>query len=142
VSFDLTVYLAREKMPTPMRWAKAIREAGFPVDLDTDFDVDTSSGFRPCAYDGRPGGFEYFTGQVTDEDRVDLSLPAEYDFSVEFSTHSDMRELATSVIAAAVLCQLAGGQLYEPHVGEDVAAPQALSWARRMLDQIKGDLES
>jgi hypothetical protein len=142
VSVDLTVYLARAKMPTPLRWAKAIREAGFPVDLDADFDVDTFSGFLPCAYDGKPGGFEYFAGQVTDEDHVDLSLPAEYDFSVTFATHSDMRELATSVIAAAVLCQLAGGQLSDPQAGEDVAASQALSWAREMMDQIKGDLES
>lgn len=142
MSVDLTVYLARAKMPTPVRWAKAIREAGFPADLDADFDVDTFSGFLPCAYDGKPGGFEYFAGQVTDEDRVDLSLPAEYDFSVTFATHSDMRGFATSVIAAAVLCQLAGGQLSDPQTGEGVAASQALSWAREMLDQIKVYLES
>jgi hypothetical protein len=142
VSVDLTVYLARAKMPTPVRWARAICEADFPADLDADFDVDTFSGFLPCAYDGKPGGFEYFAGQVTDEDRVVRSLPAEYDFSVTFATHSDMRELATSVIAAAVLCQLAGGQLSDPQAGEDVGASQALSWAREMLDQLKGELES
>jgi hypothetical protein len=140
MSVDLTVYLARTKMPTPVRWAKAIREAGFPADLDADFDVDTFSGFLPCAYDGKPGGFEYLPSQVTDDDRVNLGLPAEYDFSVMFATHSDTRELATSVIAAAVLCQLAGGQLSDPQAGDDVAAPQALSWARGMLDQIRGEL--
>lgn len=78
-------------------WAKAIREAGFPADLDADFDVDTFSGFLPCAYDGKPGGFEYFGDQVTHGGRADLKLPADYDFSVTFATHSGMRELATPV---------------------------------------------
>lgn len=142
MSVDLTVYLARAKMPTPVRWAKAIHEAGFPADLDADFDVDTFSGFLPCTYDGKPGGFEYYAGQITDDDRADLSPPAEYDFSVTFATHSSMRELATSVIAAAVLCSLTGGQLSDPQAGEEVAASQALSWAREMLGQIEGDLES
>jgi hypothetical protein len=142
VSVCLTVYLVRAKMPTPSRWATAIREAGFPADLDADFEVDTFSGFLPCAYDGKPGGFEYFAGRVTDEDRVDLGLPAEYDFSVTFATQSDMREFATSVVASGVLCQVAGGQLSDPQAGENVAASQALSWARETLELIKGELES
>ncbi len=85
---------------------------------------------------------EYFAGKVTDDNRVDLSLPPEYDFAVTFATHSDMRELATSVIAAAVLCQLAGGRLSDPQAGEDVTASQALSWAREMLNQVTGNLEA
>jgi hypothetical protein len=124
-----------------MRWAEAIREAGFSADLDADFHVDTSSGFQPCAYDGEPSGFEYFPGQVTDDERVDLGLPAEYDFSVTFATHSDMRELATCVVAAAVLCELAGGQLSDPQAGEDITASQALSWAREAISEIRDHLE-
>jgi hypothetical protein len=30
------------------------------ADLDVDFDVEAFSGFLPCKYDGKPGGFEYF----------------------------------------------------------------------------------
>lgn len=141
MSVDLTLFLARALMPTPVDWAKAIREAGFPADLDTDFDVDTHSGFLPCTYDGKPGGFEYLATQVEHDDRVNLTLPAEYDFCVMFATHSDTRELATSVIAAAVLCELAGGQLVDTEAGKVVAAPKALSWAREVLDEIKGELE-
>ncbi len=141
MSVDLTVYLARAKMPPPALWAKAIRDVGFSADLDADFNVDTFSGFLPCAYEGKPAGFEYFACPIMDEDRVDLRLPAAYDFSVTFATHSDMRELATAVIAAAVLCQLVDGQLSDPQAGEDVVATQALSWAREMLDGIKADLE-
>ena len=85
------------------------------------------------------GGFEYFASRIRDEDCVDFpTLPAEYDFAVTFATHSDMRELATSVIAAAVLCQLAGGRLSDSQAGEDVAAVQALSWGRRAAGANQG----
>jgi hypothetical protein len=141
VSVEFTVYAVRAKMPSPVRWAKAVREAGFPADLHADFDVETFSGFLPCKYDGKPGGFEYIAGKVTNDDRANLGVAAEYDFAVTFATHSDMRELATSVIAAAVLCDLVGGRLSDLQAGEDVAASQALTWAREMLDQIRGDLE-
>ncbi len=107
MSVDLNVYLARSSMPSPTRWAQAIREAGFPAD----------------------------------EERVDLGVPADHDFSVTFATHSSMRELATSVIAAAVLCQLSGGRLSDPQAGEDVAAEDALTWARSMLTEIAADLD-
>jgi hypothetical protein len=140
MSVDLIVFLPRAKMPTPARWAEAIREAGFLADLDTDFDVDAFSGFLPCAYDGKPGGFEYLPSPLDSGERAELGASAEHDFSVTFATHSDMRELATSVIAAAVLASLAGGKLSDPQAGEDIEAPHALDWARTMLDQIKGDL--
>src|SRR5262249_31747700 len=52
VSVDLIVYLPRASMPTPARWAEAIRNAGFPVELETDFDPDTAIGFLPCRYEG------------------------------------------------------------------------------------------
>ena len=142
MSVDLTVYVARGRMPSPTRWAEAIREAGFPAELDADFDVDAFTGFLPCKYDSKPGGFEYSAGKITDEDRVNLGLPPECDLAVTFATHSDMKELATAVIAAAVLCQLTSGRLSDPQAGEDVTASQALSWARAMLDQIRGDLEA
>jgi hypothetical protein len=140
MSVDLTVYLARANMPTPDRWARAIHEAGFPAELDADFDVDEHTGFLPCTYDGKPGGFEYYASKLEDEEHRDLGLPAGYDFSVTFATHSDMRGLATSIVAAAVLCQITSGRLSDQQAGEDVEASRVLSWAREMLEQIAGDL--
>ena len=49
MSVDLVVRLQRSKMPTPARWAAAIRSAGFSVDLDEGFDVDADAGFRKDA---------------------------------------------------------------------------------------------
>jgi hypothetical protein len=48
MSVDLVVYLNRNKMLSPLRWADAIRAAGFAVGLDVDFDVDSHTGFLPC----------------------------------------------------------------------------------------------
>lgn len=46
MSYDLVVYLQRSNMPTPAAWHSSIVAAGFPVTLDTDFDVGgpTASG--------------------------------------------------------------------------------------------------
>jgi hypothetical protein len=45
MSVELTVYLARSAMPSTRDWAQAIVEAGFPAELDAEFDVDSFSGF-------------------------------------------------------------------------------------------------
>ena len=140
MSIELTVFLPRAKMPTPNAWAQAIREAGFPAQLDDDFDVDTFSGFLPCTYDGKEAGFEYYATSVDAEERSDRSLSAEHDFSVTFTTGSRMRELATSVVAAATLCQLTGGLLSDAQAGEDVDASNVLSWARDMIESMAADL--
>jgi hypothetical protein len=136
MSVDLTVYLSRSTMPSPDRWAQGIREAGFPADLDADFDVDTSSGFVPCTYEGKPGGFEYFARPLAEEDRDELGVSAAHDFSVTLATHSEMRGLATSIVAAAVLCQITGGTLVDQQAGEQFAASEALGYAREMLESM------
>jgi hypothetical protein len=134
LSVDLTVYFERGAMPTPSSWADAIADSGFPAELHTEFDVDTFSGFLPCRFDGDDAGFEYSSGPIELVDELDL--PGDFDFSVTFSTHSNMRELAASVVCAAVLCRLSRGILVDPQADEVVAADDAVSWAREMLEEI------
>jgi hypothetical protein len=135
MSVDLMVYLPRARMPTPARWASAISEAGFEaLTLDTEFDVDEHSGFLPCRMDGAESGFEYASGPIESIDG--LELPETFDFSVTLATHSDMRELACSVIAAAVLCSITDGVLVDPQADERVEAEDAIRWAREVLAEI------
>ena len=108
--------------------------AGFPAELDSDFDVDEFTGFLPCRYDGADSGFEYFGSTVEPED--DLELPSGLDFSVTLSTHSDMRELACSVVCASLLCSLTGGILVDPQADVTVSAADAITWAREQLMEI------
>src|SRR5215471_18713224 len=88
MSIDLVVHLIRKKMPSPTRWAGAIRAAGFAVDLATDFDVDAHTGFLPCRVDGVESGFEYLA-------RARAGARG-FDFSITFTSHSDPGEAHAS----------------------------------------------
>ena len=134
MSVDLTVYLSRGAMPTPSAWADAIIESGFPAELDAAFDVDAFSGFLPCSFDGEDAAFDYLSGPIEFVD--ELELPSDFDFSVTFSTHSEMRELASSVVCAAILCSVSRGILVDPQADEVVRAEDAVAWAREMLEEI------
>jgi len=135
MSVDFTVYMPRKAMPDPHDWATAILDTGFPAELDPEFDVDSFSGFLPCRYDGGEAGFEYFSGPIEFVD--ELELPSDFDFSVTFSTHSSLRELASSVVSAAVLCSLRRGILVDPQADLKVSADEAISWAREQLAEIE-----
>jgi len=129
MSIDLIVYFRRSAMPTPAGWQQAIREAGFPVELDTDIDLDTFSGFLPCKLRGAETGFEYFAGQMSASEVAELGAPPGSDFSVTLVTHSDLREFACSAVAAGVLGVASGGLLVDPQSGESFAGADALRWA-------------
>jgi hypothetical protein len=140
VSVDLIVYLPRASMPAPERWANAIRDAGFPVELDADFDPDTATGFRPCRFRGVQSGFEYYSSRLSEQERRELGAPPGCNFSVALTTHADLREFATSLIAASVLCHVSGGLLVDPQSGEQLPAPGVLAWAREQLASLEGEL--
>lgn len=135
MSVDFFVYLSREAMPTPKEWARALVERGFPAELDEDFDVDDFSGFLPCSFDGVEAGFEYTSGSPEALD--ELELPGDCDFQVTFSTDSEARDLASSVVCAAVLCALSGGVLVDPRADLAVTAEDAVPWARERLEEIE-----
>lgn len=134
MSIDFTVYLPRGAMPAPRAWAEAIADSGFPAELTADFDVDEFSGFLPCRFDGVDAGFEYSSGPIEFID--ELELPAEFDFSVTFTTHSSMRELAASAVCAAVLCAVTHGTLVDPQGDLTISSNEAISWARDQLEEI------
>ena len=129
MSVDLIVYLRRSAMPSPSAWQQAIRDAGFPVELDADFDPDTASGFRPCQYRGAVSGFEYFASRLLPADAAEVGAPPGSDFSVTLVTHSDLKEFACSAVAAGALAQASGGLLVDPQSGESFPAAEAMAWA-------------
>jgi hypothetical protein len=142
MSVTMSVFLSDEKMLTPARWAAAIRDGGFELELDTDFDVRTFSGYLPCRYGGKEAGFEYFWSDV-DPTSLDAHVAARIDersIVVSFNTHSDMRELVSSMIASAVLCANTDGVLWDTEGNELVSALDALEWARELERSLEGDL--
>jgi hypothetical protein len=141
MSVVIQVFLAGERMPTPEQWARTLRTHGFDVDLDTDFDVRDFSGFLPCKYKGHDAGFEYYlepAGPVIESDERLQAAIADRDSVVSFVTHSDFRELMTSVIASGVLCAISDGILFDDQF---VVANTAIAWARDSERSIQEELD-
>ncbi|GGY10489.1 hypothetical protein GCM10007160_42120 [Litchfieldella qijiaojingensis] len=137
MSYDLVVYLKRSAMPSPVKWHSAIVEAGFPVMLDTDFDVATFSGFLPCPVNGEISGFEYYASTVSPEEVEELELLLSTDFSVQFCIGSHSLELVSALAASSVLAAMSSGSLNDPQAGESVSADSAISWAKAQLSQAR-----
>jgi hypothetical protein len=133
VSADLLVFLKRSSMPSPASWAEAITQASLPVDMDPDFDVVNSSGFRPCRFRGELSGFEYYSSDLTAEDREEYGLPAGFDFCVNLLAHSDYQEWETAAAAAGVLCFMSRGVLVDLQSGEECSTNEVLAWVGRQL---------
>jgi len=142
MSITMTVFLRRSAMPSPSVWARKIADHGFKMQLDPDFDIDEFSGFLPCAYDGKDAGFEYYSDAIEpgDYEAEELARIGERDFEVSFVTHSDFRELMTSIIASAVLCAETDGVLWDTEADEFIPAGEALARARLQEADIQAEL--
>ena len=74
MSVQTDVFLNPQSMPSPAVWARAIREAGFEMEMNSDFDVKTQAGFLPCSYKGKAAGFEYFYERCLPQGGIDSVL--------------------------------------------------------------------
>lgn len=133
MSIETRVIFERARLPTAAEWADAIVQAGYPLELDREFDPATFSGFLPCVYQGDESGFEYFFGEAADALPGDPSALAERNAAAFFITHSDVTDLATATIAASVLAALTDGVLFDCEGGELVEASSVRRWADTQL---------
>ena len=142
MSISRTVYLQRSRVLAPKEWADAIRAAGFAMDMDSDFEVESFSGYLPCTYEGKPAGFEYLFADLAEIEFDDEARSAigDRDIGISFVTHSDMLELVTAVVAAAVLCAKADGVVHDEDAGEFIAADDSIANAKELLASVRADL--
>src|SRR5438128_532373 len=133
MSYDLFVYLRRTDMPTPVAWRDAIVDAGFPVALYTDFDIDSFSGFLPCPVNGEISGFEYYVSTVDAKHAAELQLAAGADCAVQFSIGARPLEVVSVLAASSVLANISGGTLNDPQTSESVPGNAAVTWAKTEL---------
>src|SRR5215471_10845093 len=107
MSVSVSVFLKAARLPTPVDWQAAIRAAGFEVELDTDFEPRTFSGFLPATYRGRTAGFEYYLDQIAGT--ADLgserrtAAASGQELCITLVTHSDMAEAISASVAAGAL---------------------------------------
>jgi hypothetical protein len=142
MSVVMSLFLNRSRMPTPKDWAEAIRSNGFEMEMDSDFDAGSFTGFLPCKYGGQDAGFEYLRESVNRSELPDHASAqvGERDIVLSFVTHSDLRELASSLIASAVLCAISDGVLWDTESDEFIPASHALEWARSGEASVKAGL--
>jgi hypothetical protein len=131
MSVTSRVLLDPARMPLPVEWARAIRAHGFAMDLEVDFDPKTMSGFLPCTHGGHPSGFEYsFRADAELEAEVRLAAGVQRTLEISFVTHSDMRELVSSMIASAVLASMSDGIVWSDESSEVFSGSDAIEIAR------------
>lgn len=129
------VFLDRDRLPAASDWARTIREAGFDVQLSTEFEPGSYSGYLPCPDDRT--GFEYYLESFTaptyklgeiDEAGVKAIGQRHTVASLRFSGRPTDRSAA--VAAAATLTAMTDGVLFDSEPGHFIAADEALAWAR------------
>jgi len=142
MSVSRVVYFVRAKAPSPSAWAEAIVRAGFPLELETDFDLDEEDGGLAGTFDGVEGGFEYYVEDAEDRelDATHAERIGERDTSIAFVTHSSMRDLAVAVAAAAVFCELADGVLHDEESDRWISRRDAVRDAAALIEEIRADL--
>ncbi|MBX7097376.1 MAG: hypothetical protein K1X89_06680 [Myxococcaceae bacterium] len=142
MSVTMAVFLKRAYLPETREWAQAIRSSGFDMVLDPEVEVASASGFWPCTYAGVNAGFEFSAAPVVRSELGEdvLEELGDRDLMVTFVTHSDMRELMTSNIAAAVLCSITDGVLWDTEANELTPASKALVWGKTAEREIQKEL--
>lgn len=130
MSVTFRVFLDPTRMPLPSAWAREIRAQGFALDLDTDFDPRTFSGFLPCVHQGQPTGFEYSFDPEPALEEDARRAAGNRSLEISFATHSDMRELVSSMISSAVLASMTDGVVWSDESSEAFSAPDAIEIAR------------
>ncbi len=133
MSVEVQVYLDPQKMPSPEQWQAAIRERGFDVMIDTDFDPWEHTGFLPGEYDGEEAGFEYFAGRLSADETRRAGVPAGLSACIDLVTHGDEAEWYSSIIAGAVLAEMTQGIFDQTDADDGRWGPEDAVWYARKL---------
>ncbi|MCD9120886.1 hypothetical protein [Cupriavidus sp. UGS-1] len=92
--------------------------------------MQSFSGFLPCSINDEISGFEYYASAVSAEELKQLDLGREIDFSILFCARSRPFEIIAALAASSALAAMSDGTIEDPQVGEPIAAPDAIAWAR------------
>ncbi len=117
MSVDLHVFLEQSKFPDRASWQAEIEALSFPVVLDPDLRVATSSGFVSCRVRDTPSGFELFVedvGPLLDMYPSAAISVASRSAALSFRWGGDLAECACAMVAATALVSKFGGVAFYP----------------------------
>ncbi|MBK7908716.1 MAG: hypothetical protein IPJ78_19510 [Gemmatimonadetes bacterium] len=129
MSVSVSVFLRAPQLPSRDEWQRAIDAAGFRVSLHREFNPTVDAGFVGALHDGRAAGFEFYL-DVSAEDSIDGKEALTH--RAMFVTHSALRELVSSVVAAATLASVCNGVLRDDDSGETYRGVAAIEYARNV----------
>ena len=98
-------FLSKDRVPSRAAWQAVIYESGFDFQLDPELKPFEDSGFLPCRFMGREGGFEiyYFPAADVADDFGDIAQGR--DFCILFRWGGSMVECASVMIASYALAK-------------------------------------
>lgn len=143
MSICFHVFLRRDRLPDPRKWANAILENGFSIALNTAFDPVMHSGYLPCPGD-EGAGFEYYLDSAASSDLVSdessKRLVRGCDVVATFCFGGRQSDLAAARAASATLTRITGGILLDAESGHFIDADSVLDWAHESNYQPLGEL--
>jgi hypothetical protein len=130
MSVHYWVFLQDHRLPTISEWQHALDAHDTQIVLDQIDNLRSHMGYLPARYCGHPCGFEWFLGLASEAfDEVPEPIQSR-PYLADFVTHSDLRELICSMIAGAVLAQVADGLVLDENSNEFIDGKRALEIAK------------
>ncbi|WP_210394671.1 hypothetical protein [Motiliproteus sediminis] len=132
MSIDICVFTRPDRVPARNDWQRCIDEAGFPQQLDAEFDVARHEGYVPCRVEESEIGFEYEV-QPLDEtlfpaDLRQLFEPETVCVRLSVPVGSPKERVASAMMAASALARSSGGRMWRDSGFIDV--PDPVEWVR------------
>jgi hypothetical protein len=140
MSIELHIFLEKSKVPTRDLWQAEIERLGFPAVIDSPFDLQRDTGFRPASYEGAATGFEFY---LESSKTIIESYPhvaphvGNRDVCATFRWGGDLAEMGAASAAAASLAKLTDGIYFHPDDDLLYTADEALKATRTDLDEIR-----
>ncbi len=140
MSILLHIFLHDSRIPSRDVWQRAIEQLGFPVVLDSAFDVRRDKGFRPATLRGEETGFEFYLEPAADVASYYAHIASQVsdrDQCATFRWAGDSDECASAISAAAALAKLADGVYFYPDDNLLLDADGAVETARKDLELLR-----
>jgi hypothetical protein len=144
MSMELYLFLNRADLPSPEVWQQRITQSGFRLQLDTDFDPVTFTGFLPCMLEGQQLGFEYYfvaKDSIAPSDTYLAPVAQPFDSIITLVWGGSLREMAAVMMAAGALSAALPSCIYMPEDDSTIAGEQALSYAREQIADVERYLQ-
>jgi hypothetical protein len=139
MSDSILVFVRCEKLPSVNQLRLTLSALGLELKTWEKEKLEEIEGFWPGSYKGEEAGFEFYVGQVEDEDLenwdVDRQELEECDYVVELCFYTEMDVLAATLCASA-LCKACDGLTFDNDEELSINSSNCEVWANRVISEL------